>query len=64
MSVSLSVIKLVATYLVFKSEMQCHKVPYGDPNVYIVWISPTPLSSPVLASFADAKLLDLIKIER
>ena len=24
-----------------------------------VWISPIPLSSPVLASFADSKLLDL-----
>ena len=57
--VCLSVNSLTAIYLVFKSKMQCHKVPYGDPNACIVWISPTPLSLPVLASFADSKLLDL-----
>ena len=63
--VCLSVIKLAATYLVFKSKMRCHKVPYGDPNACIVWISPTPLSLPVLASFADSKLLDLtLRINR
>ena len=31
------------------------KVPYGVPNA---WISPKTLCSPVLASFADSKLLD------
>ena len=51
--------ELAATYLVCKSKMRYHKVPYGVPNACIVWISLTPLSSPVLASFADSKLLDL-----
>ena len=59
LSVCLSVNSLTATYLVFKSKMQCHKVPYGDPNAYIMWILPTLLSLPVLALFADSKLLDL-----
>ena len=54
--VCLCVIKLAATYLVFKYKMRCHKVPYSDPNVCIVWISLTPLSLPVLASFGGSKL--------
>ena len=57
--VCVSVNSLTATYLVFKSKMQCHKVPFGDPNACIVCISPTPLSLPVLALFADSKLFDL-----
>ena len=56
---SVSVIKLAATYLICKSKTQYHKVLYGVPNACIVWILPTLLSSPVLASFADSKLLDL-----
>ena len=36
----------------------CYKVPYGIPNTCIVWIYPKTLCSPVLASFADSKLLD------
>ena len=32
-SMCVSVIKLAATYLVCKSKMRCHKVPYGVPNV-------------------------------
>ena len=63
--VCLCVIKLAATYLIFKYKMRCHKVPYGDPNACIVWISPTPLSLPVLASFGESKLLDLtLRINR
>ena len=38
--------------------MQLCKVPYGIPNACIVWISLKTLCSPILASFADAKLLD------
>ncbi len=54
----LSVTTLTATYLVYESKVQCYKVPYGVPNVYIVWIWLKTLRSPALASFADAKLLD------
>ena len=56
--VCLSVNSLTATHLVFKSKKQCYKVPYGDPNAYIVWILLTLPSLAVLASFADSKLLD------
>ena len=35
--------------------MWCYKVPYGISNACIMWIL---LKMPVLASFADAKLLD------
>ena len=34
-------------------------VSYGVSNAWFVWISPKALRSPVLASFADSKLLDL-----
>ena len=57
-SVCVSVTKLAATYLVCESKMQLCKVPYGVPNTRILWISLKTLCSPVLASFADAKLLD------
>ena len=53
-----SVTELTATYLVCESKIRCQKVPYGVPNAWFVWISPKTLCSPVLASFADSKLLD------
>ena len=43
--VSVSVTKLAATYLVCESKVRFYKVPYGIPNA-------------LLASFANAKLLD------
>ena len=60
--VCVSVIKIAAKYVPhFQARnAMSYKVPYGDPNAYIVWISPTLLSLPVLTSFADSKLLDLI----
>ena len=57
-SVRLSVTTLAATYLVCESKLQCYKVPYGVPNSWFVCISQKMLYSPVLASFADSKLLD------
>ena len=51
----LSVTKLAATYLVCESKVQCYKVPYHVPNAYGF---PKMLCLPVLASFADSKLLD------
>ena len=59
LSICLSVTTLAATYLVCESNFRCCKVPYGVPNAWFVWISPKTLRSPVLASFADSKLLDL-----
>ena len=56
--VCLSVTKLTVTYLICESKVQCYKVPYGVPNAWFVWISPKMLYSPILASFADSKLLD------
>ena len=53
---------LAAIYLVCESKLQCYKVPYGVPNGLFMWISPKTLRSPVLASFADSKLLDLFRI--
>jgi hypothetical protein len=52
-----SVTSLAATdmYLVCESKVRCYNIPYSVPNACIVWIS---LKMPVLASFADAKLLD------
>ena len=50
---------IAATYLVYQSEVRCHKIPYGVPNPCIVWILPTLLFSQVLASFTDSKLLYL-----
>ena len=54
--VCLSVTTLAATYLVFKSQMKCHKVLYGVFNTCtctcIVWILLKTLRSKVLASFA------------
>ena len=58
----MSVTKLAATYLVCKSKVQLCKVPYGVPNTHIVWILLKTLYSPVLASFADSKLLDFSPI--
>ena len=57
-SVCLSVTKLAATYLVCKSKLRCYTIPHGVPNACIVWIPLKTLCSPVLASFADGKLLD------
>ena len=57
----MSVTKLTATYLVYESKVQSCKVPCGIPKARFVWISPKTLYSPVLASFADSKLLDLAR---
>jgi hypothetical protein len=58
-SVCPSVTTLTATYLlVYEYKVQCREVPYGVPNACIVYISLKTLRSPVLASFADCKLLD------
>ena len=59
--VCLSVTTLAATYLICESNLRCCKVPYGVPNSWFVWISPKTLCSPVLASFADFKLLDFAR---
>ena len=56
--ICVSVTKLAATYLVCGSKVQLCKVPYDVPNTCIAWISLKTLCPPVLASFADAKLLD------
>ena len=53
---------LPATYFVYKSKVRCYKVLYGVPNACFVWISLKMLCSPVLASFADAKLLDFPQV--
>ena len=58
-SVCLSVTKLAATYLVCKSKLWCYTIRYGIPNACIVWIPLKTLCLPVLASFADGKLLDV-----
>ena len=60
--VCLSVTKLTATYLVCKSKVQDYKVLYGVPKAWFVWISPKTLCSPVLASFANSKLLDFSRV--
>ena len=54
----MSVTKLAATYLVCESKVQLCEVPYGFSNTCIAWISLKMLYSLVLASFADAKLLN------
>ena len=36
--VCVSVTVLAATYLVYKSQVRCYKVPYCVSNVCIVWI--------------------------
>ena len=59
--VILSVTTLAASYLVYESNLRCCKVPYGVPNVWFVWISQKTLCSPVLASFANSKLLDFAR---
>ena len=48
----LSVIALAATYLIYKSQVRCYKVPYGILNTCIVWILLETLCFPVLVSFA------------
>ena len=53
-----SITKLAATYLVCKSKLRCYRIPYGVPNACIEWIPLKTLCLPVLASFADGKLLD------
>ena len=52
------VTKLAAIYLICESKVQLCKVPYDIPNTCIVWVSLKTPCSPVLMSFADAKLLD------
>ena len=37
-------------------------LPYGVPNACIMWISPKMLCLPILASFADSKLLDFSQL--
>ena len=54
----MSVIKLTATCLVCESKVQFYEAPHGILNACIEWISLKTLRSPVLVSFADAKLLD------
>ena len=56
--VCLSVTKRAATYLVCESKVRRYKDPYCVPNAWFVWISPKTLCSPVLASYADSKLLN------
>ena len=53
---------LAATYLVCESNLRYCNIPYDIPNAWFVWISPKTLHSPVLASFADSKLLDFSKL--
>ena len=52
-----SITVLAATYLVYKSQIGCYKVPCGVSNVCIVWILLKTLCSPVLASFAYNRCL-------
>ena len=52
-SVCLPVTTLAATYLVFKSQVKCHRVLHGVLNRRIVWILLKTLHSKVLARFAD-----------
>ena len=49
LSVCLSVTTLAATYLLFKSQMKCHRVLHGVYNRCIVWILLKTLRSKVLA---------------
>ena len=49
LSVCLSVTTLAAIYLVFKSQMKCHRVLHGVFNRCIVWILLKTLRSKVLA---------------
>ena len=51
-SVILSVPALAATYLVYKCQLRCCRVPYGVANVCIVWISQKMRCSRDLALFA------------
>ena len=48
-SLCVSVTALAATYLVYKSQVRCYKVPYGVVNVCIVWILLKMLCSKVMA---------------
>ena len=60
--VVLCVCLLPRYYLICESKVRCYKVPYGLPKAWFVWISPKTLHSPVLASFADSKLLDFSRL--
>ena len=60
-SVYLSVNSLAAIYRVCKSKLWCYTIPYGVPNAWNVWILLKTLCLPVLASFADGKLLTFPK---
>ena len=53
----LSVTTLATTYLVYMSNVRCHKVLYGVFKVYDMWLSLKTLHSKVLASFADHNCL-------
>ena len=52
MSVILSVPALAATYLVYKCQLRCCRVPYGVANVCVVWISQKMRCSRDMALFA------------
>ena len=49
LSVCLSVTMLAGTYLIFKSQVKCHRVLHGVFNRCIVWILLKTLRSKVLA---------------
>ena len=59
--VCLSVNSLTATYLVCELQGRCYMILHGVSNACIVWISLKTLCSPVLAAFADSKLLDFAR---
>ena len=48
-SVCLSVTTLAATYLVYTSQVRCHRVVYGVFKILVVWLSLKTLRSKVLA---------------
>ena len=60
-SVCLSVNSLTASYFVCKSQAECYMILYSVSNACIVWISLKTLCSPVLAAFADSKILDFAR---
>ena len=61
LSVRLSVNSVTASYFVCESQARCYMILYGVSNACIVWISLKTLCSPVLAAFADSKLLDFAR---
>ena len=59
--VCLSVNSLTATYLVCELQGRSYIIPYGVSNACNVWISLKMFYSPVLAAFANSKLLDFAR---